>query len=855
MTNHARYLLILVQLVWLTAMGLVYVSMGESQPVDPLAQASAYRYQAMANDLEAETLTPEAPASPAPTPAKPMTSAQASPVPADATSSAPRETMVKVVPVAYQASPRRESLGVVEPEPRKREEPEGLAGFGACPSGQGQGVFKGMSGSYDHKGRYVLFLELEGEVGDYTWRTSLHDGPGVTYVDFAGRLQFTRELYKIKPAQGPALQARLGLHRGFTRVSLTYSSKRAPKEAGVEVYCRPGEVALRYSFEGTSLLTGPQLLTWPMVLGQRPEAWPAAGVLANILKAQEAEGKSLARDLDKVVFYSLDSARALEEAPATGLALPGEPKEPVASTEPAELSEPAAPQAETPAAATQPVESPPAPSPPKPAEAEPAGAKVEATPPVEPTKPAEAEPARPEPAGAKVEATAPVEPSPAKKAEQVLPAKLADKAEAELALVDEEGSGDVSFDDEIEWIDEFLREEAAQDGAIGAATQSEPPATGMYQPWSEFIPNQVKGRGTLFFLRGQPWPQGRRYILLVEPTGEPGGILVKYPAPGTTEVVFLGDFKVDDQVPQGQVGPVKGHKIESLPGLVRLSLNYDPEAAPQGVQVRILRRLDLLAVVYNFASSASWEKGQTAALSPPATQPVKAAGPAARPGPAATSATQPVKAASTAQPVKAASPAERPGPAATSATQPAKAASLAAEPVSAELVELEPPSVESPPKARLEEPVPPAPVVGIDAEPLLEPEPALVVPAQDQDPSLGQGSFGKFKGGYDEAGRYILEMEFDGQLGQFRVNTDQVQDVVATYIDFLGDFKFSQEVLRSPSGRVLRLRLGRHPGFTRLSLTYRTGQGPREAQVSVELKDSRLVITFEFVGQEKKPAA
>ncbi|MDR1607255.1 MAG: hypothetical protein LBT38_02440 [Deltaproteobacteria bacterium] len=116
--------------------------------------------------------------------------------------------------------------------------------------------------------------------------------------------------------------------------------------------------------------------------------------------------------------------------------------------------------------------------------------------------------------------------------------------------------------------------------------------------------------------------------------------------------------------------------------------------------------------------------------------------------------------------------------------------------------------------------------------------------------SSNQGKFGRLKGQYAEDGGYVLGLEFTGELGEFKFNTDTSQEVVPTYIDFIGDYDFSQSLYSVPGGPILRFRLGRHPGFTRLSLTYRDNNAPKNANLNLENRDGRLVITYAFIGDK-----
>jgi hypothetical protein len=120
---------------------------------------------------------------------------------------------------------------------------------------------------------------------------------------------------------------------------------------------------------------------------------------------------------------------------------------------------------------------------------------------------------------------------------------------------------------------------------------------------------------------------------------------------------------------------------------------------------------------------------------------------------------------------------------------------------------------------------------------------------------VGQGQFGRLKGRYDQEGRYVLGIELKGRVGEYSYNTDTTQVVVATYIDFKGDYPFSQALYPVHGGPILYFRLGAHQGFTRLSLTYRDNQAPDNTEVKLEERDGRVFLTFVFDGGIAKERA
>jgi hypothetical protein len=189
-----------VLIVWLVAMAAIYVAMG---PVEPPAQPALTPIQANLDPRPAPELPvpPPQPREPAPAPEPPV---------------------------------------------------DELQGFGPCPlddSGQGRGLLKTLDGHYDDQGRYLVLIGYEGQLGRMTVRQALDlRSLNVSYIDFAGRLPFLREHHPER-AQGPVILARLGLHQGFTRLSLNFRDQRAPKKVDLEILCRDDVLAIRYSFD------------------------------------------------------------------------------------------------------------------------------------------------------------------------------------------------------------------------------------------------------------------------------------------------------------------------------------------------------------------------------------------------------------------------------------------------------------------------------------------------------------------------------------------------------------------------------------------------------------------------------
>ncbi|MDR1546115.1 MAG: hypothetical protein LBU12_05270, partial [Deltaproteobacteria bacterium] len=134
------------------------------------------------------------------------------------------------------------------PAPAPAAPVDELADYGPCPdSGSGQGTVKSLSGHYDEQGRYVSLLTVEGRLGAHRVRHLLARSlDKVTYVDFQGNFRLETSLKHEH--KGPASLMHLGRHNGFFRYSLNYRPSQAPSHTAVEVRCKDGGLALRYSF-------------------------------------------------------------------------------------------------------------------------------------------------------------------------------------------------------------------------------------------------------------------------------------------------------------------------------------------------------------------------------------------------------------------------------------------------------------------------------------------------------------------------------------------------------------------------------------------------------------------------------
>ncbi|MDR2611859.1 MAG: hypothetical protein LBG06_03170, partial [Deltaproteobacteria bacterium] len=141
-------------------------------------------------------------------------------------------------------------------------------------------------------------------------------------------------------------------------------------------------------------------------------------------------------------------------------------------------------------------------------------------------------------------------------------------------------------------------------------------------------------------------------------------------------------------------------------------------------------------------------------------------------------------------------------------------------------------------------PPPPAPAT---------PPPPEEAPAPPADPlagylpcqgtGAGRGSFGRLSGSYDDIGRFVLFIDFDGRTGGIsgRESLRRPSKNVA-YLDFEGDIPFSQEYLRPRGGALELVRLGRHRGFTRVSLNFSALRSPSEVRVEILCKQGSVAI-------------
>ncbi|MDR1081390.1 MAG: hypothetical protein LBQ79_10625, partial [Deltaproteobacteria bacterium] len=154
-------------------------------------------------------------------------------------------------------------------------------------------------------------------------------------------------------------------------------------------------------------------------------------------------------------------------------------------------------------------------------------------------------------------------------------------------------------------------------------------------------------------------------------------------------------------------------------------------------------------------------------------------------------------------------------------------------------------------------PVAPAP------PPVPEPQPAPVPPAPS-DPlagylpcsgtGRGQGSFGNLDGHYDDLGRFVLFMTFSGKPGAVSQNESlHLPSRNVVYMDFQGDIPFSQESVRPSGGPVERVRLGRHRGFTRVSVNFRAREAPDRVRTEILCREGSVAVRLAWGDAMSSP--
>ena len=104
----------------------------------------------------------------------------------------------------------------------------------------------------------------------------------------------------------------------------------------------------------------------------------------------------------------------------------------------------------------------------------------------------------------------------------------------------------------------------------------------------------------------------------------------------------------------------------------------------------------------------------------------------------------------------------------------------------------------------------------------------------------GSGVVGDWGGDYDSLGRFVAKIHFKGAVGAVKVASELDGPNPVTYIDIGGDYVLPGSASKPRSGGAVDfMRLGRHKGFTRLSVNYGSGAPPDLVRTEAKcLRDS-----------------
>ncbi|MDR2456055.1 MAG: hypothetical protein LBE49_05610, partial [Deltaproteobacteria bacterium] len=489
------------------------------------------------------------------------------------------------------------------PPPPPPAPPDALSGFGACPSsalgapGTGQGTFRGIQGSYDSIGRYTLLIGLEGRVLDPAASDSSGSLSGnAAYVDFPGDIRFQDESY-AESAPGPATMAKLSVHPGYTRVSLSYRNQMPPMTVKVEVKCRSDAVALRYTFDGyqppkplSAQGAPPQALSFPA-----EPASPAA-ITQDSASAEMALPLETAASVPQAAEppASAEMAASLEPSPSSPSQEP--PKTDSLAEEPSSPreSEPAsdfAPQARDEAKSPQA----PAASPQTPStlvtisrpllKIQAPEIHISQAPTSEPQASKEPEP----------DAEPSEPPPPDSQASSALTASASESAAS---------SGNE------------LASQSSEPSAKSTAGDSPAPSLEESDELRFYAPckKQGPGRGTLKSFKGSYDAQGR-YVLVASLEGSVGSykfLTDRTTNPAATYIDISGSYRFEQDLDYQPAGPVRQVRVGSHPGFLRLSLTYRAGLAPKDASLEILCQEGSLAIRYAFQENKIKEAAKAA---------------------------------------------------------------------------------------------------------------------------------------------------------------------------------------------------------------------------------------------------
>jgi hypothetical protein len=101
-------------------------------------------------------------------------------------------------------------------------------------------------------------------------------------------------------------------------------------------------------------------------------------------------------------------------------------------------------------------------------------------------------------------------------------------------------------------------------------------------------------------------------------------------------------------------------------------------------------------------------------------------------------------------------------------------------------------------------------------------------PCPGEDPkNSGSASLTNWRTHYDAEGRLVILTAYEGSLGTARVWQDLKTSRPVTALDFHGSYRWDKLRLDVNVAPVRVVHLGRHPGFTRLSVNYYDRNPPR----------------------------
>ncbi|MDR2441977.1 MAG: hypothetical protein LBE31_00470, partial [Deltaproteobacteria bacterium] len=778
MSNKSRKLLFLILFLWILAIVAIYLAMGEPSDVEPLKGLSSQ--------------------------AKPL-----------------EQVLPKVPPL--------------EPPQRPADE---LEGYGLCPTqGSSNGTFENISGHYDSFNRYVVILKLQGQVIAPSIHESLANARlNVTFADFPGQLNFVQEFFYEK-GQGPVSVARLGLHRGFTRLSLNYHTQLSPKEVSVEVKCRDNAVALRYTFDISQKFSAANV---PL----RPEALPDPLAPTPNTQAQVDQlnqGPSLGQGAHETNEISLKPNEQSQEIIT--------PSEPAKSTaEPKEVSDELA--------------------------------KEEPTTPSEHTdvhisihkddqladKTGEISHPKDESLHA-YEVCAP--PTVGRGALGPLKGQYDSAGRYTVyfdlngvlsrpkIITDLTGPAPVTYMDfpgNYTFQSELYREskgpvrqirygqhqgffrlsltyrEGREPKAaepiiycsqgkiaivytfIGGPTTEE--ALKAFNQINAIIPKPdypyglapcsfvKQGNGSFGQLSGGYDEKGR-YVIAADFSGSLGEYKQVTDHTGDPSVTFLdfsGLYKFSSDPIQETKGPVRLARFGAHDQVTRLSLTYRLGLAPTPPAAEIFCSATRLAIRYTFGELTDITKEYDETL------------------------------AETIIPDELTTETIRPDDLAAKAGQPDELTT-----------EISQPDESTTETIRPDEPT--------EKDDLAQYRPCPV----DRE---AKGTLGQMTSHYDSEGRFVLLVDYTGQIGKYKYQSQLSEPIPFSYLDLMGELNFKQELLTNPTGPVRQVRIGQHNDFARLSFTYREKIAPKETKIEVLCHNNSLAVryTFEDNGAAKKAA-